>query len=114
MAVFTWTNMAYCCPDPGGWSVQVILYPNGNFSIYQIAATTSSWYDISIGYSDGSLTDNSIVGATFTDWDGITVGQPFSVGQVDFGADDTAGMNTGRLVLFEYNATTGYTATVVQ
>jgi cysteine-rich repeat protein len=114
MAVFTWTNMAYCCTSPGNWGVQVILYPNGNFTIYQIAATTATTTTITIGLSDGLGTDNSVAGATNLDWDTQTIGVPFSVGQVDFGSSEAGGMAMGRFLFFEYNASTGYTCTVTQ
>ena len=114
MAVFTWTNMAYCCPSPGNWGVQVVLYPNGNFSIYQITATTDTTRTITIGLSDGNFVNNAVAGATFLDWDAQSIGVPFSVGQVDFGSSEAGGMATGRHLLFEYNPTTGYTCTVTQ
>jgi len=114
MAVFTWVSVDYWGGTVGNWSVQVILYPTGSFTIYQIAATVATSETITIGFSDGSTTDNSSAGATNLDWDTQTIGAPFSVGQVDFGSSEAGGMATGRFLFFEYNATMGYTCTVTQ
>ncbi len=114
MAVFTWVGMNYCCTNPGGWSVQLILYPNGNFSLNQIAATTDSARTITIGLSDGTSTDYAVAGTNNLDWDAQVIGTPFDLGQVDWGSSELGGMATGRFIFVEYNASTGYTGTVMQ
>jgi hypothetical protein len=114
MAVFTWMDMSYCCSDMYNWGTQVILYPNGNFSIYQIAASSDPTRTITIGLSDGLMADSAVAGANNLDWDTQPIGTPFSVGQVDFGSSEAGGMATGRHLLFEYSPVAGYSCTVTQ
>jgi cysteine-rich repeat protein len=113
-AIFTYVNMNYCCSTTYTWSAQVVLYPSGSFSIYQIAASTNTTYTVTIGLSDGSSTNNAIAGAYGLDWDAITLGAPFDLGQVDWGSSEAGGMATGRFVFYDYDGGTGYTGTVIQ
>jgi hypothetical protein len=108
-AVFTYTNMDYCCVVTGGWSTQVVLLPNGDFQIRQVQATSDTGREIAIGYSDGSSTDNSQAGATDLDWDAFPIMIPQALGMVDIGSSEPGGMATGVVIYFQYNSVTGYT-----
>ncbi len=113
-AIFTYVQMNYCCSTTHTWSAQAVLYPNGNFSIYQIAASTDTSRTITIGLSDGQSTDNAVTGVNGLDWDTLGIGSALSLGQVDWGSSEAGGVATNRFVYVHYNGSSGYTGTVIQ
>jgi hypothetical protein len=118
-AVFTYTNMNYCCPHypgggPGGWSTQVVLLPNGDFQIRQVQATSDTSRKIAIGYSDGLYAKNSKENATDMHWNKVPIGKPRALGMVDFGSSKPGGMATGVVLYFQYDSVNGYTVTRLQ
>ena len=113
MAVFTWDAMDYF-GGVGGWGVQIVLLPSGDFQMRQVQGTSDMSRNIAIGISDGSTTDNSSPGSTGIDWDAILTGAPTPMGFTDIGSRDVGGNGTGVVVYFAYDAVNGYIVTRLQ